>query len=155
VRASAGPIAAEAWGVNSNTDDMLRYLEVQMGVAPDVPDAVARAVAATHQSYYRTGPFIQDLIWEHYPTPVTLDEMTRGNSSKLMGANPNPAEAIIPPMPPRADIIFNKTGSTGGFGAYVFCAPEKKLGIVVLANKFYPNEARTKVAWQVMERVAG
>jgi beta-lactamase class C len=154
VRAGAGPIAAEAWGVTSNTDDMLRYLEVQIGVAQDVPDPVARAVAATHQGYYRSGPFIQDLIWEQYPSPVTLDAMTRGNSSKLMGANPNPAEAITPPMPPRSDVIFNKTGSTGGFGAYLFAAPERKLGIVILANKFYPNEARVKIAWSVMERAA-
>jgi beta-lactamase class C len=154
VRAGAGPIAAEAWGVTSTTDDMLRYLEVQMGVARDVPEPVARAVAATHVGYYRAGPFIQDLIWEQYPTPVALEDMTNGNSTKLMGARPNPATAIAPPMPPRTDVIFNKTGSTGGFGAYAFCAPEKKLGIVLLANKFYPNEARTKAAWQVMERVA-
>jgi beta-lactamase class C len=153
VRAGASPIAAEAWGVSSNTEDMLRFLEVQMGVASDVPDPVVRAVAATHTGYYRTGPFIQDLIWEQYPAPVTLDQMTRGNSSKLMGARPNPATAIEPPMPPRKDVIFNKTGSTGGFGAYVFAAPERKLGIVILANKFYPNEERTKVAWQVMEGV--
>jgi beta-lactamase class C len=149
VRAGAGPIAAEAWGVSASTEDMLRYLEVQMGIAPDVPEPVARAVDATHTGYYRTGPFIQDLIWEQYPTPVSLEDMTNGNSSKLMGANPNPATPIEPPMPPRTDVIFNKTGSTGGFGAYVFCAPEKKLGIVLLANKFYPNEARTKAAWQI------
>jgi beta-lactamase class C len=154
VRAGASPIAAEAWGVTSNTDDMLRVLEVQMGLAQDVPEPLVRAVAATHTGYYRTGPFIQDLIWEQYPTPVALDDMVRGNSSKLMGANPNPATAIEPPMPPRTDVIFNKTGSTGGFGAYVFARPEQKLGIVILANKFYPNEVRTKAAWQVMERLA-
>jgi beta-lactamase class C len=67
----------------------------------------------------------------------------------------NVASAIVPPMKPRRDVIFNKTGSTGGFGAYLFGAPEQKLGIVLLANKFYPNEARTKAAWQVMERVVG
>ncbi|MDQ7248744.1 class C beta-lactamase [Dongia sedimenti] len=155
VRAGFGPISAEAWGVVSNSTDMLRYLEVQMGLAQDVSQPLAQAVAATHTGYYRSGPFVQDLIWEQYQTPATLDDMTRGNSSGVMGANPNPATAILPPMPPRADVILNKTGSTGGFGAYVFCAPEKKLGIVLLANKFYPNEARTKAAWRVMETLAG
>jgi beta-lactamase class C len=155
VRAGAGPIAAEAWGVVSNTVDMLRYLEVQMGVAQDVPEPVARAVAATHTGYYRAGPFIQDLIWEQYPTPVPLEDMMSGNSTKLMGAKPNPATAIEPPMPPRADVIFNKTGSTGGFAAYVFGLPEKQFGIVMLANKFYPNEARTKAGYTAMARLVG
>jgi beta-lactamase class C len=155
VRAGAGPIAAEAWGVTSNTIDMLRYLEVQMGVARDVPEPVARAVAATHVGYYRAGPFIQDLIWEQYPTPVALEDMMNGNSTKLMGAKPNPASPIEPPMPPRTDVIFNKTGSTGGFGAYVFGMPEKQFGIVMLANKFYPNEVRTKAGYAAMARLVG
>jgi beta-lactamase class C len=154
VRASPSPIAAEAYGVTSNTIDLLRYLEVSMGIGAPVPDAVARALAATHVGYYRAGPYVQDLIWEQYETPVTLAAMTEGNSQQ-MSMKDNPAEAIEPPMPPRADVIFNKTGSTGGFGAYLFARPEQKLGIVLLANKFYPNEARTKAAWQVMERVVG
>jgi beta-lactamase class C len=151
VRAGPSPIAAEAYGVTSNTVDMLRTLEVHMGVG-QVPDAVARAVAATHVGYYRAGPFIQDLIWEQYPAPAALQNMTEGNSAK-MSQQDNPAAAIEPPMGPRTDVIFNKTGSTGGFGAYVFAVPAQKLGIVILANKFYPNETRTKAAYRVMERV--
>jgi beta-lactamase class C len=151
VRAGPSPIAAEAYGVTSNTVDMLRTLELHMGLG-QVADPVARAVAATHIGYYRAGPFIQDLIWEQYPTPATLQAMTEGNSQQI-SMKANPATAIDPPMAPRADVIFNKTGSTGGFGAYVFAAPEQKVGIVILANKFYPNEARTKAAWQVMARV--
>ena len=158
VRVGAGPIAAEAYGVASNAVDMLRYLEVSMGVLDknrgDVADPVACAVAATHTGYYRAGPFIQDLIWEQYPTPVALDDMTAGNSPK-MSHKDNKATAIDPPMAPRADVIFNKTGSTGGFGAYVFGLPEKKFGIVMLANKFYPNEARTKAGYTAMARLVG
>jgi beta-lactamase class C len=80
--------------------------------------------------------------------------MTEGNSQQ-MSMKDNTASAIVPPMKPRRDVIFNKTGSTGGFGAYLFGMPEKKLGIALLANKFYPNEARTKAAWRVMETLAG
>src|SRR5262249_37473768 len=53
VRVGPSPIAFEAYGVKSNTVDMLRYIEVSMGLTNlegggDVPDEVARAVAATH-----------------------------------------------------------------------------------------------------------
>ena len=152
VRVGPSPIATEAYGVKTNAVDMLRFLEGSMSLAP-APDQIARAVATTHTGYYRAGPFIQDLIWEQYPWPAKLDDMMRGNSSKSLDTIP--ATAITPPMAPRADVILNKTGSTAGFGAYVFCIPEKQLGIVILANKGYPNEVRTKAAWQVMERMIG
>ena len=113
-----------------------------------VPDAAARALAATHVGYYLAGTFVQDLIWEQYATPLTLKTITDGNSQQ-MSLRDNPVTAIQPPLPPHSSVIFNKTGSTGGFGAYLFAAPAQRLGIVLLANKFTPNEVRTKLAWQI------
>jgi beta-lactamase class C len=154
VHVSPSPIANEAYGVKSNTVDMLRFLEVNMGVG-SVDENVARAVAATHTGYYRTGPFIQDLIWEQYPYPAKLDDMMAGNAPAIGGGKPVPATAIEPPMPPRADAVLNKTGSTGGFGAYVVFIPEKKAGMVILANKTYPNPVRAKAGYQVLSELVG
>jgi len=49
--------------------------------------------------------------------------------------------------------IYNKTGSTGGFSTYALFVPIKKMAIIVLANKSYPNEARVKAAYEVMKAV--
>jgi beta-lactamase class C len=150
IRVAPALLATEAYGVKSNAVDMIRFVEVNMGIGT-APEKVARAVNATHTGYFRAGDLIQDLIWEEYPYPVELDKIVAGNSAKMLDAIP--ATAIDPPMAPRADMILNKTGATNGFGAYVAYVPGKKIGIVMLANKNYPNDARVKAAYQVLSRL--
>ena len=151
VRVNPGLLASEAYGVKSNTVDMIHFLEVNMGVT-QVPAGLARAVRATHVGYYRAGELVQGLIWEHYPWPVALDRIVAGNTpAALFNA---PTTAIDPPVAPQGEVILNKTGSTNGFGAYAAFLPGKRIGIVMLANKNYPNTARVKAAHQVLSRLA-
>jgi beta-lactamase class C len=150
VRVNPGQLASEAYGVKSNAVDMARFLEVNMGVG-QVPPKVARAVAATHLGHYRAEGVTQALIWEWYPLPVEPDRLVAGNSLNLRAVH---ATAVEPPARPGGDVLVNKTGSTNGFGAYVAFIPGKRLGIVMLANRNYPNEARVRAAHRVLSRLA-
>ena len=96
---------------------------------------------------------VQGLGWEQYPYPVTLERLLEGNSqSMLMEANP--ARLLRAPREPVKSTLFNKTGSTAGFGSYVLFVPEKKIGIVMLANRNYPIPARVKAAYAILQQLA-
>ena len=148
IRMSPGVLDAEAYGVKSTARDMLRVLDVELGVAT-VSDDVRKAIERTHEGQYKTKFFTQDMIWEQYPWPVPLQTMLSGNGYDFI-MNPQPVERISPPLPAQKDVILNKTGSTNGFGAYIAMLPGKRLGIVVLANRNYPNEARVEASYSLI-----
>ncbi len=47
-------------------------------------------------------------------------------------------------------MLFNKTGSTRGFGAYAAFVPERRIGVVFLANRNWPNEARVRAGHAIL-----
>ena len=105
------------------------------------------------QGYYQLGAITQDLIWEQYRYPVSVDDLVHGNSAKV-SFETLPVQALQPPLAPQQAVWINKTGATNGFGAYVAFVPSRKLGIVILANRNYPNEARVRLALRVLKALA-
>ena len=148
-RMSPGPLWAEAYGLKSCSGDLLLWLEANMG-RPVPDDRLRQALAMTQQGFVAFNGVVQGLIWEQYPLPVSLERLREGNSTEsLLGGTK--AEPFSPPLPPREDALINKTGSTNGFGSYVLFIPARKTGLVLLANKNYPNEARVEAAWKILE----
>ncbi|RWH82180.1 MAG: beta-lactamase [Mesorhizobium sp.] len=148
-RVSPGVLAAEAYGVKTTASDLAHFLRVQMHMV-DVPADIQAAVDETRRGYFKAGNTTQGLIWEEYDYPANLDDLLAGNSLK-MSMEPNAVTAFKPPLDPRQQVLINKTGSTNGFGGYIAFVPAKRLGIVLLANKNYPIEARVRAAFTIME----
>lgn len=152
-RVNPGWLAAEAYGVKSSTADMLRFIDAN--IAPETLEPTMRqAVEGTHIGYFRVGEMVQGLGWEQYPFPVSLERLLAGNSA-TMAMEPNPATELTPPVIPMEPTLYNKTGSTNGFGAYVAFVPEAKIGVVMLANKNFPIPARITATHAVLEALAG
>ena len=84
---------------------------------------------------------------------IVAPGLQAGNSDAIV-MKPNAATALKPPQAPAAPTLFNKTGSTSGFGTYVAFVPAKKIGIVVLANRNFPVAARLTAAHAVLETLA-
>ena len=153
VRVNPGALAAEAYGVKSTAADMIAFVDANIA-AEGQQTPLARAIAATHVGYFKVGEMVQGLGWEQYPYPVALDRLLAGNSS-TMAMEPNAAAPIVPPAAPTGPALFNKTGSTNGFGAYVAFVPQQQIGIIMLANRNFPIPARVTAAHAVLEALAG
>jgi beta-lactamase class C len=97
---------------------------------------------------------IQGLAWEMFTYPTDLERLLAGNSVQV-SFKPNEVTRFDPPLPPRKDVLINKTGSTNGFGAYVAFVPAKGIGVVVLANRNYPIPARVRAAHQILTALDG
>lgn len=150
VRVSPGMLDAEAYGVKTNVKDMASWVRVNM-----MPDSLQdrtlrKGIALAQSRYWRVGAMYQGLGWEMLNWPVDAKTVVEGSDNKVALA-PLPAREVTPPAPPVKASWVHKTGSTGGFGSYVAFIPEKQLGIVMLANKSYPNPARVEAAYRILD----
>jgi beta-lactamase class C len=152
IRVNPGVFDAEAYGIKSTSADLIRLL--QANIDPNnLNHPMRRAIATTQMGYFEVGAMVQGLGWEQYPYPVSLEQLLAGNSAAII-MEPNPATQLIPARLPSGPTLFNKTGSTNGFGAYVAVVPERNIGIVMLANRNFPIPARIQAAYKILEQLA-
>jgi beta-lactamase class C len=149
IRVTPGVLDAEAYGVKSSARDMLKLLDVELGRG-NVSSQLEAAILRTQEGHLQTAKFTQDMIWEQYPWPVDLETMVSGNGANFV-LHPQRADRIVPALPPQKNVILNKTGSTNGFGGYVVLIPSEDLGIAVLANRNYPNDARVRATYALIK----
>jgi beta-lactamase class C len=153
IRVNPGVLDAEAYGVKTTSADLIRFVEANIDGAR-LDDTLRQAIAATHAGYHRIGVMMmQGLGWEMYPYSADLEQLLAGNSTEI-SMKPNKTTKLEPPMRPDGTMLLNKTGSTNGFGAYVAFVPAKRIGVVLLANKYYPNALRVRAAHRILAELA-
>lgn len=149
IRVTPGVLDAEAYGVKSSARDMLKLLDIELGLT-QVSAPLEAAVHRTQEGQFRTTKFTQDMIWEQYKWPADLETMKSANSYDFI-LQPQKVDRIQPALPPQQGVMLNKTGSTNGFGGYLAFLPDENLGIVVLANRNFPNEARISATYSLIK----
>ncbi|EKY3997157.1 MIR family cephalosporin-hydrolyzing class C beta-lactamase [Enterobacter roggenkampii] len=150
VHVSRGMLDAEAYGVKTNVKDMASWLIANMKPDSLQAPSLKQGIALAQSRYWRVGAMYQGLGWEMLNWPVDAKTVVGGSDNKVALA-PLPVAEVNPPAPPVKASWVHKTGSTGGFGSYVAFIPEKQLGIVMLANKSYPNPARVEAAYRILD----
>jgi beta-lactamase class C len=151
VRVNAGPLDEETYGIKSTASDMIRFVQANID-SSGLETPLRRAVDATHVGYFRVGGMVQGFGWEQFPYPLSREMLLGGNAEEVI-FDPNPVQPMVPQVAatPR---LFDKTGSTGGFGAYVAFVPAKRIGLVILANNSYPIPARVEAAYAILDHLA-
>jgi len=150
VHVSPGMLDAEAYGVKTNVKDMASWLIANMKPDSLQAPSLKQGIALAQSRYWRVGAMYQGLGWEMLNWPGDAKTVVGGSDNKVALA-PLPVAEVNPPAPPVKASWVHKTGSTGGFGSYVAFIPEKQLGIVMLANKSYPNPARVEAAYRILD----
>lgn len=146
-------LSTEAYALKSCTRDLIRYVEINLGLITVEPD-LRRALSRTLTAHYQVGGLKQALMWEYYDEPVDLKTMLAGGSAEMIFKS-NPATALEPAGWPQRAALYNKTGSTNGFAAYAAFVPEKKMGLVLLANRPFPIEERMSLAHKIFSELVG
>ncbi len=150
VHMSPGPMAEPTYGVRTTAADLLRFLQLNIDPSGLEPP-LRRAVEITHAGRFGVGGMVQGLGWEQYPYPVSRELLLGGNASEVIN-DPIPVRALdAPPAGPR---LFDKTGSTGGFGAYVLFVPSKRVAVVMLANRNYPIPERVEAGYAILQALS-
>ncbi|MEX5556982.1 class C beta-lactamase [Pseudomonas rhodesiae] len=152
VRVSPGALDSEAYGIKTTARDLAHYVIANMH-PQTLEQPLQQAIATAHSGYYQVDGMTQALGWEYYPYPIALQALIDGNSTP-MAMQPHAVGWFATPHTQPANVLYNKTGSTGGFGAYVAYVPVQDKGVVILANRNYPNAERVKVAHAILSALA-
>ena len=148
VRVGTGALDSEAYGIKTSAQDLAHY--VMLNMHPEtLSKPLQQAIATTHTGYYTVDGMTQGLGWERYPYPIGLQALIDGNSTS-MAMEPHTVSWLKPAQAQPANVLYNKTGSTNGFGAYVAYVPSRDIGVVILANRNYPNAERVKLAHAIL-----
>lgn len=150
VHVSPGLLDAEAYGVKTTIEDMASWVQANINPAQVKDKTLQQGIVLAQSRYWQIGEMYQGLGWEMLNWPVAAKTIVDGSDNQIALA-PSTAMAMTPPTPRVQASWVHKTGSTGGFGSYVAFIPEKNIGIVMLANKSYPNTARVEAAYRILD----
>jgi CubicO group peptidase (beta-lactamase class C family) len=154
VRLFPGILAAKTYGLISTVRDMANWVHANMHPEKVQHETLQQGIKLAQSRYWRIGSMYQGLGWDIFNWPAEPGAVIYC-SNRNVALKPQTAVAITPPAPLVKTSWVHKTGSTRGFGAYVAFIPEKQIGIVLLANKNYPNADRINAAYTILNALSG
>ena len=140
----------ESYGLKSSIEDMTKWVQINLDSNVVKSRTLRKGIDLSQLGYYYSeNKIYQGLGWEMYDYPVN-EELVIRNSSNDVALMAKEIQAVKPEHMDGRQLLIHKTGATNGFGAYVAFIPSEKIGIVMLANKNFPNVQRVKAAFAIL-----
>ena len=147
---SPGMLDDESYGLKSSIEDMTKWVQINLDSNVVKSRTLRKGIDLSQLGYYYSeNKIYQGLGWEMYDYPVN-EELVIRNSSNDVALMAKEIQAVKPEHMDGRQLLIHKTGATNGFGAYVAFIPSEKIGIVMLANKNFPNAQRVKAAFAIL-----
>jgi beta-lactamase class C len=137
-----------AYGVKASASDMQKFLSAAIGL-PGTPERVLYPMRLTQSVFMRVGKDFQGLGWQIHPI-INHKLSPLKKISDRVELGPVDISEIYQRPTYDGDALIDKTGTTNGFRAYIAVLPNRKSGIVILANKNVANTAIVKPARELL-----
>jgi len=138
-----------AGGLKVMAGDMQKFLSAAIGL-PGTPPRVLWPIRMTQTTFVKYAGNQQGLAWSIHSLKNMSDLLDASNDVVLDSIA---VDGIYEKPPYDGDALIDKTGTTDGFRAYIAVIPNKKSGIVILANKNVPNSAIVKTARELLYKL--
>lgn len=149
VRINPAMLQDEAGGVKTSVRDLAKWLQANMQPEQLSSVPLQASIQRAQQRYAKSDAMFQGLGWEMLDYPVSLSDLKAMTDPAFVQGSA--ATLLNPPVAATANTWVHKTGATNGFAAYAAFIPSRQVGIVLLANKRYPNAQRVELAYSVLE----
>lgn len=146
-----------AWAMKVSPRDMKNYLRATLGIGP-IPEKLRQPIMVSQMAYYVMPE--QDTMLGLGWTITSLDKISNINKLMHNPAHYNFAAYVVQQLKTPtfdANSLIEKVGATDGFRSYIALIPNKKVGIVIMANRYFgsgdlPNLAN-KILFQITNMV--
>lgn len=142
-----------SWNIKLSAQDAAIFLKAALNM-PDTPSEVMKAMKITQTGYFKVQNYQQGLGWVIYPMTYPMSARMRTyfmNPPEEMDRGPLSAQ-VIPEHQQKFDgsALMDKTGATYGFRSYIVVIPNKKSGVVILANRYVSNGEIVKLGREIL-----
>ncbi len=137
-----------AGGLKVMAGDMQPFLGAAIGL-PGTPPRLMWPIRMTQTTFVKYAGKQQGLAWSIHPIKEGyITDLLDDTNDYAMDTIA--VDAIYERPPYDGNALIDKTGTTQGFRAYIAVIPNKKTGIVILANKNVPNTAIVRTARELL-----